>query len=93
MGRIPPFPLVQVLATPAAIRAVEQAEQTLEELLERHRSGDWGDVCEDDRAFNDAAVSAGLRILSAYVLVSGVRLWIITEADRSVTTFLLPEEY
>ncbi|BDI31476.1 hypothetical protein CCAX7_35270 [Capsulimonas corticalis] len=93
MERITPFPLGQVVATPAAIRAVERVEQTLEEFLERHRSGDWGDICEDDRAANDAAVSAGIRLLSAYVLISGVRLWVITEADRSMTTLLLPEEY
>jgi hypothetical protein len=60
--------------------------------LERHLSGDWGDLDDEDKAENDFSVKNGFRILSAYNTPSG-RLWVITEADRSVTTFLLPEEY
>ncbi len=64
------------------------------EFLRRHVSGDWGDLCGADRRENDLSVKEGFRILSAYRLPrTGVKLWIITEADRSVTTFLLPEEY
>lgn len=61
--------------------------------LARHAAGDWGDLCGEDRAANDRAVAVGARILSAYHTPEGVKLWIITEADRSATTILLPEEY
>jgi hypothetical protein len=59
----------------------------------RHARGDWGDVDAHDKRANDAAVKQGTRIVSAYVLDDGTRVWIITEADRSSTTILLPEEY
>jgi len=61
-------------------------------LISRHARGDWGDLSEKDRVANERALVEGDRILSAYVLPQG-RVWIITEADRSVTTALLPEEY
>jgi len=61
--------------------------------LNRHLSGDWGDVEEHDRRENELSLQRGWRILSWYQLSSGTRVWLITEADRSVTTFLLPEEY
>jgi hypothetical protein len=73
--------------------ALEEARQDPAELLARHVSGDWGDVCEEDAQENDFSVSRDLRILSAYVLGTGVTVWVITEADRSATTFLLPSEY
>jgi hypothetical protein len=62
-------------------------------MFQRHQSGDWGDLGAEDKALNDEAVKEGLRILSAYVTRKGIRLWIITEWDRSVTTALLPEDY
>lgn len=65
---------------------------TLNKCLYRHRCGDWGDLCEEDKQANDYAVEHGERILSAYELF-GTKIWIITEWDRSVTTILLPEEY
>lgn len=61
--------------------------------LERHLSGDWGDVCAADWVENDLSLANGFRILSAYHTPDGVKFWVITEADRSMTTFLLPEEY
>lgn len=61
-------------------------------LVVRHLSGDWGDVCEEDARANEDALEQGYRILSAYTF-KDERIWIITEADRSVTTILLPEEY
>lgn len=61
--------------------------------LQRHIGGDWGDVCEEDRAANDWALEAGERILSAYRTAAGTRFWIITERDQSVTTILLPSDY
>lgn len=62
------------------------------ELLERHQSGDWGDMCAEDKQANDDAIINEERIFSAYI-VNGVKLWVITEWDRSVTTILLPSEY
>lgn len=61
--------------------------------LARHMAGDWGDLDEEDRSANDESVRFGGRILSAYVDRRQTRFWIITEADRSSTTILLPEEY
>jgi hypothetical protein len=59
----------------------------------RHARGDWGDVCEGDRQANDGALTDGSRLLSAYQTKTGTRLWVLTEADRSSTCLLLPEEY
>ena len=87
------FPLGQVVATPGALAAIEQAEQSPLEFLVRHIRNDWGEVCGDDWALNDGAVEHGDRLLSAYRTSKGERLWIITEWDRSVTTLLLPDEY
>ena len=81
----------QTVATPGALVLAEN-NVNLWEYLERHLNGDWGDLDEGDKAENDFSVKNGFRILSAYNTQSG-RLWVITEADRSVTTFLLPEEY
>lgn len=61
--------------------------------LVRHIAGDWGEVDEQDRRENELSLIHGFRLLSAYTLNSGTKIWIITEADRSVTTVLLPEEY
>lgn len=72
------------------------AEIDVEELaaaLLRHVQGDWGLVCEEDRLENELSLEHGFRLLSVYESSEGKRFWIITEADRSVTTFLLPEEY
>ena len=93
MTREPLFPLGQLVATPGAIEALRAAGLDPLDLLGRHSHGDWGEVGADARRANDRAVREGARLLSAYTLPTGVRLWIITEADRSATTFLLPEEY
>ncbi|MEI8288160.1 MAG: hypothetical protein WCH99_01705 [Verrucomicrobiota bacterium] len=61
--------------------------------LSRHTTGDWGDLDADDRKENDQALERGTRLLSAYQAGNGVKFWIITEANRSVTTVLLPEDY
>lgn len=95
----PLFPLGQVVSTPGALAACRH--DYLLQCLHRHVRGDWGNVCEEDAATNAEAVTAGFRILSAYAIDPGKpckgfgknTLWIITEADRSATTFLLPEEY
>jgi hypothetical protein len=88
------FSIGRVVATPAAIVAIVEADGEPGQLLQRHRRGDWGDLCEEDRAANRKAVVLGYRLLSAYTLPdTGQKIWIITEADRSVTTLLLPSEY
>ena len=89
----PLFDLGQVVATPGALAALEEAGQSPSEFLTRHVHGDWGMVDEHDRQANDGALQDGSRILSAYVLTTGTKIWIITEADRSSTCCLLPEEY
>jgi hypothetical protein len=89
----PLFAAGHVVATPLAIEKLDPV--TMGAALQRHMSGDWGDVDADDKAANDADVLNGGRLLSVY-RVPGYpdeRFWIITEADRSATTFLLPEEY
>ena len=87
------FSLGQVVATPGALDALERTGQSPLEFLSRHASGDWGEVCEADKKENDFSVRNGFRLLSAYRLRDGTKNWIITEADRSATTILLPEEY
>ena len=81
------------MPTPGELRALEKAEQQPAEFLDRHANGDWGEVIEEDKRENALSVQQGFRILSAYTTSAGDRLWIITEADRSATIILLPEEY
>lgn len=88
----PLFPLGRVVATPASLNALAIAGQDPGELLERHQSSDWGDVSSEDAAENRRSVRNRWRLLSAYQ-VGPRRIWIITEADRSSTCLLLPEEY
>ena len=89
----PLFPLGRIVATPGALEALQNAGQDARELLVRHAAGDWGTLSDDDRNENDFAVTRALRLLSAYHLTNGEKMWIITEADRSATTLLLPSEY
>lgn len=89
----PRFQLGQVVATPGALEALEQAQVGAAEFLNRHQSGDWGETGEEDTAENELSVERGFRLLSAYTLSTGAKIWICTEADRSSTTILLPEEY
>jgi hypothetical protein len=87
------FHLGQILATPGALDALEATGQDGWRYLKRHQSGDWGEVCPEDAEENEFSLGHGLRLLSAYTLPTGVKLWIITEADRSASTLLLPSEY
>ncbi|MBT9523414.1 MAG: hypothetical protein IV101_21265 [Dechloromonas sp.] len=87
------FPLGQIQASPGALDLLDRAEVNAEDLLLRHQQGDWGCVSTDDAEANIHAIIDGSRILSSYELLNTERLWIITEADRSTTTLLLPEEY
>ena len=83
----------QIVATPGALEAFGRAGQNPAEFLRRHCSGDWGELDAEDWAANDRALQEGSRLLSAYKLRDGTKIWIITEADRSSTCLLLPEEY
>ncbi len=89
----PLFSLGQTVATPGALKSLTVAEVDPLELLSRHVTGDWGDLDEEDKKENEFSIEKGFRILSAYTLPTGVKVWIITEADRSATTILLPSEY
>ena len=88
----PLFSLGRVVATPGAIALMEAARIDPVQLLQRHQSGDWGDLDAEDERENDYAVHRWLRIFSAYGTPPD-RLWVITEADRSLTTILRPDEY
>jgi hypothetical protein len=90
---LPKFPLGRIVATPGALRALEVAKQNPFEFLQRHNAGDWGELCEEDKRENEFSVHNDFRILSAYRTRNDVKIWVITEADRSVTTLLLPHEY
>lgn len=86
------FPLGRIVATPEALNALVVAGQDPGELLQRHQSGDWGDVSPADAAENRRSLRHGWRILSSYQ-VGSLRIWIITEAEGSSTCLLLPEDY
>jgi hypothetical protein len=87
------FRLGRIVATPGALAALHEADQTAIDFIRRHSAGDWGDLDEHDQKENELSLVNGFRLLSAYTLATGERIWIITEADRSVTTILLPSEY
>ena len=88
------FPLGQVVSTPGALEAMAEEGCDTLTLLRRHVTGDWGDLSNEDKQENNFALTRNLRIFSAYSLPrTKVKIWVITEADRSATTFLLPSEY
>ena len=85
------FPMGRLLMTSGVRDSVGRSD--IESLLQRHNRGDWGELDEHDRAENELSLQEGLRLLSAYTDSKGQKVWVITEADRSATTVLLPEEY
>ena len=89
----PRFPIGQLVITAGVAELIRRGRLNPSAYLARHLSGDWGDLCDEDRHLNDAALKSGDRLLSSYQVASDLKLWIITEWDRSVTTLLLPEEY
>ena len=91
--RRPLFPVGEVVGTPSALKKLAEAKMSPSDLLDRHVHGDYGDLHEEDREANELAVKDGERILSSYPIPGHVRIWIITEADRSSTCILLPSEY
>jgi hypothetical protein len=90
---MPKFSLGQVLATPGALAAIQETQDSPWIYLRRHSEGDWGEVNAEDAAENVLSLRDGFRLLSAYTITSGIKIWVITERDRSATTILLPEEY
>lgn len=89
----PLFPLGEVVSTPGALEAMQAANISPLALLHRHLRGDWGDLDKHDKQLNDLAIKDGSRIFSAYEITPTSKVWLITEADRSSTTYLLPSEY
>jgi hypothetical protein len=89
----PLFPFGQIVATPGALALLEKANKSPLEFLSRHLRADWGDLCQEDKTENELSLKHGLRLFSSYPVTDSDNLWIITEADRSVTTLLLPCEY
>lgn len=89
----PLFSLGNLVSTPGALEALTRNGFNPFQILERHITGDWGDLPEADKQENDVSLDLRLRILSAYTLPDQTKVWIITEADRSATTILLPDEY
>src|SRR5437879_4512901 len=95
---IPRFSLGNVVATPGALKALEESGQSPAYFFDRHVQADWGEVSQNDWQLNDLALKDGSRIISAYKTLKGAKIWIITEATdddgiRAATTLLLPEEY
>jgi hypothetical protein len=87
------FPLEQIVTTPAALATLEKAGQGPTEFLWHHASGDWGDLCAEDRQENQFSVERSFQIFSSYRTRAGDELWIITDNHFSITTILLPQEY
>jgi len=88
---VPKFRAGQIVATPGALDALTQSD--IRNSLKRHLLGDWGNVGEEDKKENELSLKEGFRLLSSYLSDGGTKFWIITEADRSSTTILLPDEY
>ena len=92
----PLFPLGRLVATPGALELLTETGTNPAELLERHASGDWGEVPREDARENERSLKYGFRIVSSYPVgeePAGSKIWVITEADRSGTCLLLPSEY
>lgn len=87
------FAFGQLLITPGAIDACAEAGERADTFFFRHLTKDWGDLCEEDKEANEEALRIEARIFSAYQLATGVKLYCITEWDRSVTTLLCASEY
>ena len=87
------FPLGKVYQTVGARETLNESNEDAFNFLEKHQTGNWGELCEDDKKENELSVKEGFRIFSSYKTTKGEKIWIITEADRSSTTVLLPSEY
>ena len=88
---IPKFPLGQIVATPNALETLSPEDIRLG--IQKHQAGNWGEMCDSDRQENEESLKNGFRLLSVYRAANGKLFWIITEANRSATTVLMPEDY
>jgi hypothetical protein len=93
LPKIPLFPPGRLVATPGALALLDETNKSPLEFLSRHLRGDWGDLCEEDKTENELGLKYGFRLMSSYQVAQTEKVWVITEADRSVTTLLLPTEY
>lgn len=89
---MPKFIFGRLTATPGAMTVLDNRNDLIIKMIQRHTRGDWGDIDQDDKESNDHALSIGARLLSVYIELD-TKFYVITEADRSMTTILLPEEY
>jgi hypothetical protein len=95
----PRFDLGPIISTPGALDALQRNAMSGLELLARHARGEWGELCDEDKQANDSAIQTGARIMSAYTLPDGTKIWLITDAEiddqhhRQSSVFLLPTEY
>lgn len=87
------FPLGSIVATPGALNALARSKELPLHFLARHVTGDWGEVNSGDKQANDSALVSGARLFSSYKTAAGEKIWVITEADRTSTCILLPEDY
>ena len=88
---MPKFSLGSLVATANVLATFSM--ESLQACLTRHANCDWGDLCDEDTQSNEISLNLGGRLMSSYLLPDKSKLWIITEADRSATTLLLPEDY
>jgi hypothetical protein len=96
MNSLPTIPLFspgRLVARRGVLALLAQTNKSHLEFLSRHLRGDWGDLCQEDKTENELGLKYGFRLMSSYQVMDSEKLWIITEADRSVTTLLVPEEY
>tara|TARA_A100001391_G_scaffold65342_2_gene40962 strand:- start:2468 stop:2761 length:294 start_codon:yes stop_codon:yes gene_type:complete len=89
----PLFPAGDIVMTQGVSDLIQRGALNPSPYLQRHLAGDWGDLCDEDRRTNDAALKHDDRLFSSYQVTPALKLWIITEWNRSVTTLLLPDEY
>jgi hypothetical protein len=82
-----------IVRTPGALLALIEAQVSESSLIERHQAGDLGELCDEDWSANTRAIECGGRVFSSYRVQANTKVWVITEADRSITTLLLPSEY
>jgi hypothetical protein len=87
------FQLGRIYATPGAIDALEDAGESAQDFINRHARLEQGEICDEDYKENLFSIDKSLRIFSAFKTANGIKIWLITEADRSSTTILLPSEY
>jgi hypothetical protein len=91
---VPKFDLGKIVATPGAIQALKESKQSAFHFVARHMAGDWGEeLPPEDCLANEQALLDNSRVFSAYRTARGTKLWVITEADRSLTTIMRPEDY